>query len=74
LVEHVDAHFFFHDVALVPQILVVHFEGAHAVGLQPQNALQGVRGHRFVVIRDVVVRRAVQHAAGRIDELDVNCL
>ncbi len=35
LVEHVDAHFFFDDVALVAQIFVVHLERAHAVGLEP---------------------------------------
>ncbi len=72
LVEHVDAHFFFHDVALVAQIFVVHLQRAHAVGLEPQDALQRIRGHRLVVIRDVIVRRAVQHAAGRIDQLDVH--
>ena len=64
LVEHVDAHFFFHHVALIAQILVVHFQGAHAVGLEPQHALEGVRGHGFVIVGDVVVRRAIQNAAG----------
>ena len=74
LVEHVDAHFFFHDVALVAQIFVVHFERAHAVGFEPQDAFERIRGHRFVIIRDVIMRRAVQHAAGRIDQLDVHHL
>ena len=63
LVEHVDADFLFHDVALVAQIFVVHLERAHAVGLEPQDALQRIRGHRLVVVRDVIMRRAVQHAA-----------
>ena len=44
LIEHVDAHFLFHDVALVAQIFVVHLERAHAVGLEPQDALQSIRG------------------------------
>ena len=74
LIEDVDAHFFFHDVALVAQIFVVHLERAHAVGLEPQDALQRIRGHRLVIICDVVMRRAVQHAAGRIDQLDVHHL
>ena len=74
LIEDVDAHFFLHDVALVAQILVVHLEGAHAVGFEPQHALERVRRHRFVIVRDVVVRRAVQHAARGIDQLDVHHL
>ena len=74
LIQHVDAYFFFHYIALVAQIFIVHLEGAHAVGLQPQHALERVRRHRFVIIRHVVVRRTVQHAAGRIDQLDVHHL
>ncbi len=64
LVQHVDANFFFHHVALIAQILVVHFQGAHAVGFEPQHAFEGVGGHGFVVVGDVVVRRAIQNAAG----------
>ena len=74
LVEHVDAHFFFHHIALVDQVFFVHFERAHAGGFQPQHALQRVRGHRFVIVGHVVVRRTVQHATRRIDELDVHHL
>ena len=72
LIEDVDTDFFLYDIALVAQILIVHLESAHAVGLQPQDAFECVRRHRFVVVRDVVVRRAVQHAAGGINELDVD--
>ena len=72
LVEHVDADFFLDDVALVAQIFVVHFQRAHAIGFEPQHAIEGVRGHRLVVVGDVVVRRAIEHAAGGIDQLDVH--
>ncbi len=71
LVHYVDAHFFFYDVALVTQIFVVHFQGAHAVGLQPEHAFESVGGDGFVIIGDVVVRGSVEHAAAGIDELDV---
>ena len=72
LIEDVDAHFFLHDVALVAQILIVHLEGAHAVRFQPEHAFEGIRRDRFVVVRDVVMRRAIEHAAGGIDQLDVH--
>ena len=72
LVEHVDADFFLDDVALVAQIFVVDLQGAHAIGFEPQHAFERVRGHRLVVVGDVVVRRAVEHAAGGIDQLDVH--
>ena len=39
LVHHVDANFFLHDVALVLEIFVIDFQGAHAVGFKPQDAL-----------------------------------
>ena len=74
LVEHVDADFFLHHVALILEIFVVHFQGAHAVGFEPQQALEGVGRRGLVVVGDVVVRRAVEHAAGGIDELDVHHL
>ena len=71
LVHDIDANFFFYDVALVAQIFVVNFEGAHAVGFQPEHAFEGVGGDGFVIIGDVVVRGSVEHAAAGIDELDV---
>ena len=71
LVHHVDADFFFYDVALVAEIFVVHFEGAHAVGFEPEDAPEGVRWDGFEIIRDVVIRGAVEEAAGGIDEADV---
>ena len=43
LIEHVDANFFLDDVALVAQIFIVHFQGAHAVGFQPEQALERIR-------------------------------
>ena len=64
LIQHVDANFFFDDVALIAQILVVHFQGAHAVGLEPEHAFERVGRNGFVVVGDVVVRRAIQNAAG----------
>ena len=69
LIEHVDADFFLHHIALVAQILIVHFQSAHAVGFKPQNPLERIGRHRFKIIRNVVVRRAVQESAGGIDEL-----
>ena len=71
LVHHVDADFFLHHVALIAEIFIVHFERAHAVGFKPEDAFEGVRGHGFKIIRDVVVRGAVEHAAGRIDQANV---
>ena len=71
LVHHVDADFFFDDVALVAQIFVVDFECAHAVGFQPEDAVERVGRHGFVVVGDVVVRGAVEQAAAGIDQLDV---
>ncbi len=37
LVQNVDADFFLHHVALVAQILIIHFQRAHAIGFKPQN-------------------------------------
>ena len=74
LIQHVDAHFLFHHVALIAQVLVIHFERAHAVGLKPQHAVQRVRRDRLVIVRDVIMRRAVQYAAGGIDRLDMRHL
>jgi hypothetical protein len=71
LVHHVDANFLFDDITLVAEIFVVNFQRAHAIGLQPQHALEGIGGHGFEVVGDVVVRGAVEHAATGIDELDV---
>ena len=71
LVQHVDAHLFLDDVALVGQIFFVHFKSAHAVGLQPKHAFERIRGHGLVIIRHVIHGRTIQHAAARIDQLDV---
>ena len=71
LVHHVDANFFLHNVALVFQIFVIYFQRAHAVRFEPQHALQRIRRDCFVVVRHVVARRAIQHAATGIDQLDV---
>ena len=74
LIEDVDADFLFDDIALVAKVFIVNFEGAHAVGFKPQDAFEGVRGHRFVIISDVVMGGPVQDAARGIDELDVHHL
>ncbi len=71
LVHHVDADFFFDDVALVAKVLVVDFERAHAVGFEPEDALERIRGNGFEIVGDVVVRGAVEQAARRIDQADV---
>ena len=71
LVHDVDANFFFHNVALIFKIFVIHFQSAHAVRFKPQDALQRIRRHSLVIIRHVVTGRAVQHAAAGIDQLDV---
>ena len=71
LVHHVDADFFLHHVALIAEIFIVHFERAHAIGFEPEDAFQRVRGHGFEIIRDVVIRRAVEHAARGIDQANV---
>ena len=44
LVHDVDADFFFHNVALIAQVFVVHFEGAHAVGFEPQTRSSALEG------------------------------
>ena len=74
LIQHVHANFFLDHVALIAQIFVVHLQGAHAVGLEPQHAFERVGRNGFVVVGDVVVRRAIQNAAGRIDQLDMHHL
>ena len=71
LVEHVDANFFLDHVALVAKIFIVDFQCVHAVSFEPEDAFQSIGGNRFVIVRDVVHRRAVQHAAAGIDQLDV---
>ena len=71
LVHHVDAHFFFNDIALVAQVFVVYLERTHAVCFQPQNAVECVGGHGLVVVRYIVVRRAIQQAAAGVDQFDV---
>ena len=43
----------------------------HAIRFEPQHAFQGVRGNGLVIIGHVVAGRAVQHAAARVDQLDV---
>jgi hypothetical protein len=71
LVHHVDADFFLHDVALVAQVFIVNLEGAHAVGLEPQHAFERIGRYGLVVVCYIVVRRAIEHAAAGIDQLDV---
>ena len=71
LVHHVDADFFLDDVALIAEIFVVHLQGAHAVGFEPEDAFEGVGGHGLEIVGDVVVRGAVEHAAGGIDQANV---
>ena len=71
LVHDVDADFFLHNVTLVFQILIIHFQGAHAVRFEPQHALQRIGRHGLVIIRHIIARRAVQQASAGIDQLDV---
>ena len=71
LIHNVDANFFLDYVALVAKVYVVNFEGPHAVGLKPQDALKRVRRHGLEIIGDVVICGAIQHAAGRVDEANV---
>ena len=71
LVHHVDADFFLHHVALIAEIFVVHLEGAHAIGFEPQDAFERIRRNRLEIVRDVVMRGAIEKAAGGIDETDV---
>src|ERR1700730_121681 len=71
LVQNTDAYFFLHDVALVAKIFVIDFQGAHAIGFEPKNALEGVGGHGLEVVGHVVMRGTVKRAATRIDELDM---
>ena len=54
LVHDVDADFFFDDVALIFQVFVVDFQSAHAVGLEPKHALEGIGWNGFVIICDSV--------------------
>jgi len=72
LIENVHADFFFDDVALVAEIFVVDAEGAHAVSLEPEHAIEGVGGDGFEIVGDVVTGGAVEDAAGGIDEADVD--
>ena len=60
LIQNVYANFLFHNVALISQILIVHFERAHAISLKPKHALERIRRHGFEIIRNVVIGRAVQ--------------
>ncbi len=71
LIQDVDADFLLDDIALVAKVFVVDFEGAHAIGFEPEDALEGVGGNGLEIVGDVVVRGTVEGAAAGIDELDV---
>jgi hypothetical protein len=71
LVHDVDADFFFDHIALIAQIFVVNFEGAHAIGFEPEHAFQSIGRNGFKIIGDVVVGGAVEHSAGGIDQANV---
>ena len=59
LIHHVNADFFFHYVALIAQIFIVHFQRTHSVGFEPEHALKRIGRHGFEIIGDVVIRGAV---------------
>ena len=71
LVHHVDADFFLHHVALIAEIFVIYLEGAHAIGFEPQDAFEGIRRNCLEIVRNIVMRGAIEQAAGGIDETDV---
>ena len=65
-----------HDVALRVQLREVERveQKPHPVGLDPQHGLEIVRRDGLVVVRDVVRRRAVVHAARALGELVVQAV
>src|SRR5690606_672265 len=62
-----------HDIALVVELLLRHRgkQPAESVALQPETQLEVVRGQRLVVVRAVQPGRAVQRAAGLLDQREV---
>src|SRR5579875_92801 len=70
-IENIHANFFFDHVALIAEIFVVNFESTHAVGFEPEDAFEGVGGNNFEIVGEVVIRGAVQNAAGGVDEANV---
>src|SRR2546425_1635432 len=65
---------FLHRLALVLQVLLGHREGAHPVRLEPEREIQPVGRNGLVVVRVVVVRGAVERAAGALHQLEVLAL
>ena len=67
-VEHVDPDLLLHHVDLVAEVLLGDRRRGHAVGLEEQRALQRLGRQRLEVVRVVLVRRAVERAAGGLHQ------
>jgi hypothetical protein len=70
-VEDVEPDLLLDHVHLVAQVLLRQLGGAQAVGLQEQRALQRRGREHLEVVGVVLVRRAVEHAAGALDVPEV---
>ena len=67
-VEHVDPDLLLDHVDLVAEVLLGDRRGGHPVGLEEQRPLQRLGGQRLVVVRVVLVGRAVERAAGGLHQ------
>ena len=63
LVQHVDADFLLHDVALVVEILGGEIECLQTVGFQPENRIERGERCRVNVCREIEPRESVDRAA-----------
>ena len=71
LVEHVDPHLLAHHVLLVLQVLLADVQRPHAIGLQPDGALERIHGQGLEVVRVVEARRTIHDAARLLHQRDV---
>ena len=70
-VEHVDPDLLLHHVDLVAEVLLGDRRRGHAVGLEEERPLQRLGRQRLEVVRVVLVGRAVEGAAGGLDQAGV---
>ncbi len=68
LIIHAHAPLFFDHLPLGFEIRLVHVEAAHAVGFEPQHALEIIAGEGFEELRGVVFRFGVVVSADGFDD------
>src|SRR6185437_2974695 len=71
LVVHPQPLLLFHRLPLVLEVLLGHGEGAHPVRLEPERQIQAVGGQCLVIVRVVIVGRAILVTAGALHVLEM---